>query len=291
MLMKNARAVCVCVGFALAAPALGSGVTMTITDDFESGANLGAWSYFGDPANPIEVMETSGGNADGWLHATCSGTACLDTFAPHLRTQLGVDSAFTGDYRGRDVRSVGVDLRLDYVDFGADGRPLAVVLLSDNGTPGDTTDDFWAYMLGEENVPLVGEGWKSFEFQIDAQSTTLPAGWGILAQGPNSPTNVDAAWNTVMQDVRQLGFFYGDPQNFFIFQQWEPGADNARITEGVACPADINGCGTVDAMDLGILLGSWGPGGGPADISGDGFVNAKDLATLLGSWGACPTSE
>lgn len=51
-------------------------------------------------------------------------------------------------------------------------------------------------------------------------------------------------------------------------------------------PADINGDGVVNAADLTILLGSWGPAapGAPADINGDGEVNGADLTILLGSW-------
>ena len=55
-----------------------------------------------------------------------------------------------------------------------------------------------------------------------------------------------------------------------------------------SCPADLNNDGQVDAADLAILLGAWGPNpGSPADINGDGNVDAADLAVLLGSWGPC----
>ena len=56
-------------------------------------------------------------------------------------------------------------------------------------------------------------------------------------------------------------------------------------------PADINGDGVVNAIDLALVLGGWGnPGCGgvvscPGDVSGDGVVNAFDLALVLGSWG------
>ncbi|MCZ6655018.1 MAG: hypothetical protein O7D91_18575 [Planctomycetota bacterium] len=51
---------------------------------------------------------------------------------------------------------------------------------------------------------------------------------------------------------------------------------------------DLNGDGVVDAADLAILLGSWGPCEQcPADFDGDGSVSAADLAILLGSWGPC----
>jgi hypothetical protein len=51
-------------------------------------------------------------------------------------------------------------------------------------------------------------------------------------------------------------------------------------------PADLNGDGVVNAADLAILLGAWGPAspGTPADINGDGEVNAADLTILLSSW-------
>ncbi len=47
---------------------------------------------------------------------------------------------------------------------------------------------------------------------------------------------------------------------------------------------DLNGDGTVDAADLGILLGAWGSAGGAADLNDDGIVDAADLGILLGSW-------
>lgn len=50
---------------------------------------------------------------------------------------------------------------------------------------------------------------------------------------------------------------------------------------------DLNGDGQVTPVDLGILLGAWGPCGGqgcPADLNGDGNVGPADLAILLGAW-------
>lgn len=48
---------------------------------------------------------------------------------------------------------------------------------------------------------------------------------------------------------------------------------------------DVNGDGCIDSTDLGILLGSWGPGPSDADLNGDGVVNSSDLSNLLGNWG------
>jgi len=49
-------------------------------------------------------------------------------------------------------------------------------------------------------------------------------------------------------------------------------------------PADLNGDGVVNGVDLGILLIGWG-GDGAADLNGDGLVNGSDLAQLLEAWG------
>jgi hypothetical protein len=49
-------------------------------------------------------------------------------------------------------------------------------------------------------------------------------------------------------------------------------------------PADLNGDGVVDGIDLGILLSGWGSAGA-GDLSGDGVVDGIDLGILLSAWG------
>ncbi|MBL9121251.1 MAG: hypothetical protein JNL80_15180 [Phycisphaerae bacterium] len=52
--------------------------------------------------------------------------------------------------------------------------------------------------------------------------------------------------------------------------------------------ADFDADGWVDAADLAILLGAWGPCPGrgccPCDLNASGAVDAADLAILLGEW-------
>lgn len=204
-------------------PALGPGITRV--EGFETGTNTGRWSFFGNPDNGIEVVEPSGGNPGAFLHSTCGGLGCLDTFAPELRTELGVDSLFTGNYRAKRVDALGVDLAIFHVDFSSAGRPLTLLLRHDPGTPGDTSDDTVVYRIGARNVPAPDGEWRTFRFRVPAQSTTLPGNWAVL-QGSG---NDDADWNLVIGDVSQAAFFFGDPTFFFIFQQWELGVDNLRI--------------------------------------------------------------
>jgi hypothetical protein len=49
-------------------------------------------------------------------------------------------------------------------------------------------------------------------------------------------------------------------------------------------PADLNGDGSVDGADLGILLGAWGSSQAEADLNDDGMVDGADLGVLLSAW-------
>jgi hypothetical protein len=53
------------------------------------------------------------------------------------------------------------------------------------------------------------------------------------------------------------------------------------------CPADVNGDGAVDVLDLLAVLAAWGNAGGPEDVNGDGAVNVLDLLEVLSAWGPC----
>lgn len=60
-----------------------------------------------------------------------------------------------------------------------------------------------------------------------------------------------------------------------------------------SCLADLNDSGTVNAVDLVVVLSQWGvtsacPETLVGDISGNGIVDAVDLTMILGAWGPCP---
>jgi hypothetical protein len=134
----------------------------TFVETFEDGSNEGGW-WYGTGNGYIDPI---GGNPGAFFHDWC-----VDTFAPQPRTSVMDESEFTGDYRAKGVLSVGIDLKTFYVDFGADGRPLSVILVSDNGTPDDYYDDWGAYFVGDQNVPLMGQGWLSYDFDVPSQAT------------------------------------------------------------------------------------------------------------------------
>lgn len=68
------------------------------------------------------------------------------------------------------------------------------------------------------------------------------------------------------------------------FLTWGPGGLTSTY-----CLGDFNEDGSVDGLDLGVMLASWGASGplDPADITGDGWIDANDLGALLAAWGDC----
>lgn len=240
----------------------------TYVDTFESGSSQGGWT-FGLPV----VYPPTGGNPGRYLRVDN-----LDTFAPQPRSAMSANP-FTGNYVEKDVVRIGLDLITFDVDFSAAGRPCTLILVNNNGTPANTNDDWGVYTMGA-NIPLEGEGWKSYTFDIPSDETSLPAGWKSIQFGSASPV---PNWNTAIKDVDRVLFFYGDPELFFIFQQWDLGMDNVFVETAPANPYDLDGDGTVGAGDLGVFLGAWGTSG-PGDFDGDGIVGAADLAELLGAW-------
>ncbi len=208
---------------ALATFASGACADIT-TDTFEPGSNTGGWTFGG----PFGSVLASGGNPGAYWNEPD-----IDTFAPRLRT-TSLTSAFTGDYRTRQVSRLGVDLALFHVDFSAGGRPLSLILRSDNETPGNPDDDWGAYTMHAQNVPLVGQGWRHYDFTVPSQAASLPAGWAFIEFGPGATPN----WNSLITGVAGVEFFYGNPEDFFIFQMWHTGADNLTI-ETVPAPAAV----------------------------------------------------
>lgn len=265
----------ICLGLLLLPASLPSASAVQFVESFEDGSNTGWWSFHG----PYEQIRSTGGNPGAHLHTTN-----LDTFAPRPSTTMA--SIFSGDYRANGVSGMGVDLLTVNVDFSAEGRPLTLMLTSENGTPFMTDDDWAAYTMGP-NIPLPGEGWKSYDFDVPSGSTSLPPGWRTIPFGPYSPSNPD--WNDLMVDVASAGFFYGDPEMFFIFQMWELGLDNPRIT--YVDPASIGEPSAGTPAAGGVTI-SPNPSAGPvsialrlADPAAGGFVSIHSVdGRLFTAW-------
>ena len=65
-----------------------------------------------------------------------------------------------------------------------------------------------------------------------------------------------------------------------------PQIENAEITEPLQLPADVNGDGIVNIIDLTLVASNFGATGqNAADVNGDGVVNIIDLTLVAGAFG------
>jgi hypothetical protein len=238
---------------ALALLASPAAAQLPFVETFDNGSNVGAWSLGQPPTFP-----STGGNP-GWYMETL-----VDTFAPQVRS-TDPSSPFGGDWRAKGVASVGIDARTLSVQFPFD-REMTLALGWDNGTPGNLIDDCIVYFVGPKRVPQVAQGWRSYDFYVDVQSPTLPAGWKLSASASGC-TDPDAAWNKIIQDVSYVEFFFGDPEFFYIFDQWRVGVDNVRISAELPastyCIPKANSQGCAPGMTL---------SGTPSATSGSPFL-------------------
>ena len=95
--------------------------------------------------------------------------------------------------------------------------------------------------------------------------TTPTNNWGWLVLGNE----------TTLQSVKRFDSRNSKVNNPQLIVTYNPPPAN---------PADVNGDGFVNGIDLAIVLGGWGTNNAIADIDNDGFVNGVDLALVLASW-------
>jgi hypothetical protein len=198
---------------------LGTGAAsaqMATFDNFDSGLNNGGWSY-----NPGDIIKGAGGNPGGWLYQPVA-----DTFGPIF---VASKPALVGDWRAAGVDKLSFDAILNGINFGnGAGFEMSVLLRDTKGTPGVNDDDY-AYFVGP-NIPLVGAGWKSFDFTIPSQDTSaVPTGWKGGWSGDIENFRPGITWNDVITSVDRVEIHWLNPAFFAIFQQWNIGLDNIEV--------------------------------------------------------------
>jgi hypothetical protein len=115
--------------------------------------------------------------------------------------------------------------------------------------------------------------------QISYVSTVSPRGVHLMPNGEylySSGVNIRAVDSE--SGVDRSVYVGGGSDSFRFITPW-------RIP-GASCPADFDGNGTVDGIDLSTLLAQWGTNGS-ADLNGDGTVSGADLTFILSAWGPC----
>lgn len=207
-------------------------------DNFDSGANPNGWTFA-----PFDQVEASGGNPGGWLHV-----AGLDTYYPIMESGPAAAAPWVGDLRAAGVTRISFDAITQYTDFNTYGNPMTLLLRDTKGTF-DVNDDDYAYFLGAE-MPLVGSGWKHFDFVVPSRSVAqTPPGWkgGWAGDGDHFRPGVD--WNDVITSVDRVEIWWNDPASFSIFQMWEAGVDNLEIAWRPALELDAPSPGAAGVVN------------------------------------------
>jgi hypothetical protein len=222
-LASTAAAFCVAIFLA-------GGIHAQVTniETFETGINEGAWTW----GAGTDYIAESNGNPGRYLRESY-----LVTYTPRASTSFGVQSAFTGDYHERRVATVGIDLALASVSANVNGRTMTLVLLNDNGTPYNLSDDWGAYTVTDLPIPPTGVvgltnasdilQWSSYDVPVPSQSATLPDGWTWIAR---NQVRRNGSWARLMRDVDHVGFNLGDPALRYPLIVWDAALDNPRIT-------------------------------------------------------------
>jgi hypothetical protein len=204
-------------GFVLTLPAAAAPTT-TIAETFDGTLDQATWRL-----GTLDAIDPAGGDPGAFLH-----NPQLDSAVPSPVYVGPLPSPFFGNYRAANVTSLGLDVIVYAAGIGVDNkRPVCLVLTSDMGTPGDTSDDCDVYVVGNKNVPRPGSAWRSFDFKVPSGDTTLPNGWTV--RGACAGLSANDAWNAVITNVTHVSFPFADPDTLWFVQVWDLGIDNVRI--------------------------------------------------------------
>ena len=226
----------------LAIPALAE----TFTEDFESGSNVGGWTFM----NSNQGINPTGGNPGGWFYD-------IDhiIFAPIFRCESDA-AMFSGDYTSLGVNRISGDFQtLGCGNSGAHSYAFTLLLRDEGGTPGFTDDDVYVYVDPfQHNIPWIDEGWVHYDFDIPSDWTgaagELPEGW--MGGSYRSGADVfppDRTFQDVMSNVSRVEFFWIHPAWYALITPWAAGADNITIEwdEGIVSTESAS-LGSVKAL-------------------------------------------
>jgi hypothetical protein len=169
--------------------------------------------------------------------------------------------------------------------IGAPGAPATFA--SAMNFPGDTAG------FGAQNIAadLNNDTWKDVLIaDVDVDIFGCSRVSDILLNNANPP-NVTFATNTggipasMLQGVHNIAVFDINDDGWLDLVMGRCTGTQVWMFDAPApvCPADINGDGVVDGLDLGAMLAQWG-GPGSADLNGSGIVDGLDLGQLLADW-------
>ncbi|MFK7959659.1 MAG: serine hydrolase [Phycisphaerales bacterium] len=196
-------------------------------------------------------------------------------------TVIEINRLFERIAQGQVFQQTGT--RDAFYDLMSNNRWFASVV-EDEAPAGMSDDEIDDFIAGCESASkggsytLGGERWRTL------------VGWfslpGIQCEGG---TERQYVFSLFVDEATALdaGFSLGDVAREMVRDEIR----NVLAIEHAcpACPADVNGNGVVDTLDMLSVLADFGVCGGcDADIDGNGFVDTGDLLAVLAAWGNCP---
>jgi hypothetical protein len=253
----------------------GAASGQTFIETFDNGVNTGGWRLY--PGPPGRLM-SSGGYPGWWMRG-------VTVDPPELRSSGR--SAFTGDWtiRGDTVFSLSV-LTLEYPL--PPELPMTIQLVTDNGTPGDPTDDWGASMPGIMPPPAPEDGWLYASFYVPATSAmNPPACWEYIDLGPAAPATKE--WAPLIRHVTEVRVLWSAPGAPGPSGQWIVGIDNVRIEPADFnddCYADCNRDNRQTVHDFICFQSAFAAAQPYADCNHDNALNVNDFVCFQAAFAA-----
>lgn len=247
----------------------------------QNGTNDGGWGWGAvagdfDHDGWLDIIEVNGRNSEEW------GFEPEYYFRNLGDGQFLRDPAVSGQFLAADARSVVT------FDFDRDGD-LDVLIYYNYGP---------LKLYRNDSTPA--RRWLQVVVDVPASSRVAPHGYGVRAiarvgtieyvryldggNGYTGSSELMLHWGLLESAVVDELRILWPRGNTTVLG---PIASNQRLAITAPIAADLNADGKVDAADLTLLLGGWGPVGPLQrylDADDDGVVGASDLAILLGAW-------
>jgi hypothetical protein len=204
-----------------------------------------------------------------------------------------------GDAPGLTTRYYALDNPQQLPDF-ASLTPIATTTQPDVNYP--STGGNFATSFRADNVGATWNGWVRVDqagiyvFSVESDDgSRLLVGDAVVVSNDGLHGMVERSGTIALapgKHALRIEFFEGGGGAGCIARLEGPGIARApiaasRLTRGgIVNRFDLSGDARVDGIDLGILLGAWGPGTGPTDFNRDGATDGTDLGDLLGNWGS-----
>jgi hypothetical protein len=210
-----------------------------------------------------------------------------DTGAIHVYQGDGVATVevpFEVDHWKRILAIIDLDedwTRVYYDDALVAEYPWTGGILGEGGGALDIAAvDLWANQstpvyYDDVSLGLVAHTSAELGDDLDEDGLTLLEETVLATNPESSDTDADGAGDA----ADNCPLVFNPEQQDVDFDGIGDACDEASVPA-----ADLNGDGSVNGADLGIVLSLWGQRGTIADLDGDGIVAGGDLGLLLASW-------